>query len=425
MGCVLPYPNENYEEEDYCETEYFPFYELNKDVDRLEVECACQDSMVDLGMKLLPFTEVVHFFYNCSEAQFNLIPPMSSVTHLNSQFVTENLPTAFPSLKRLELNGTMTFYDGLENVQLESFYLDYYRSDEIPAEMTQLTNLTALRIWGEINSEPAIPTDIGNLTNLQTLNLLDVQDLPNSVSDLENLTYLYVKGNAGLKPSLPSNIGNLTNLETLVLKNTNTLPMSLAQLTNLDYAYIELESGLTPIPAIFDDMDALEKLTLFGMVEPETQVSIYNAENLKELILHGGSTSTLEPEISQLTNLEELDISGNPISTFPSSIGTMTNLKSLKCWTMPITDFPMEIVGLTNLEYLGFRFCQLTSVPPEIGNFTNLKTLSFSLNQLTTLPDEIGNLKDNLQTLFLSENNFSQAEKNRIKAMLPNTTIHF
>jgi len=65
----------------------------------------------------------------------------------------------------------------------------------------------------------------------------------------------------------------------------------------------------------------------------------------------------------------------------------------------------------------------LTTLPAEVGEWMSLNTLDLQYNQLTVLPSEIANLKDNLKTLVLTGNNFSQEEKDKIKGWLPNTNI--
>ncbi|EMG08956.1 leucine rich repeat protein, partial [Leptospira interrogans serovar Grippotyphosa str. LT2186] len=45
-------------------------------------------------------------------------------------------------------------------------------------------------------------------------------------------------------------------------------------------------------------------------------------------------------------------------------------------------------------------------------------------NQLTTIPKEIGQLQ-NLQTLYLRNNQFSIEEKERIRKLLPKCQIYF
>jgi len=66
----------------------------------------------------------------------------------------------------------------------------------------------------------------------------------------------------------------------------------------------------------------------------------------------------------------------------------------------------------------------LTTFPKSIAMLSSLETLDMALNPLTSLPVEIANLK-NLKTLTLVGNEMPAKEQQKIKALLPNTTIYF
>jgi Leucine-rich repeat (LRR) protein len=78
-----------------------------------------------------------------------------------------------------------------------------------------------------------LPTEIGNLTNLQFLYLSDneLTHLPSEIGNLTNLLQLHVYRNQLI--SLPPEIGNLSNLETLALNGNQlaSLPPEIGGLT--------------------------------------------------------------------------------------------------------------------------------------------------------------------------------------------------
>ena len=98
------------------------------------------------------------------------------------------------------------------------------------------------------------------------------------------------------------------------------------------------------------------------------------------------------------------------------------NTVSLDLYYMRLNELPDCIGNLTNLEYLNLNRNQLTALPESIGNLINMEVMSFMNNQLTSLPESIGNLT-NLKELYLTGNNFSDTEKDKIEHWLPNCMI--
>ena len=104
-------------------------------------------------------------------------------------------------------------------------------SGEIPAEIGNLTNLTALYLgYNDLSGE--IPAEIGNLNNLTNLDLRGNQlsgEIPAEIGNLTNLTILWLSNNQ-LSGEIPATIGNLTNLTSLNLRNnqlSGEIPASL------------------------------------------------------------------------------------------------------------------------------------------------------------------------------------------------------
>ncbi|MGM3305158.1 leucine-rich repeat domain-containing protein [Anabaena sp. WFMT] len=198
-----------------------------------------------------------------------------------------------------------------------------------------------------------LPGEIGQLTNLQHLNLGDNQlsSLPQEIGQLTNLQSLdFFKNQLG---SLPQEIGQLTNLQTLNLWNNQltSLPQEIGQLTNL-----------------------------------------------QTLDLWNNQLTSLPPKIGQLTNLQTLDLRSNQLNSLPSEIGQFTNLQSFDLSFNQLSSLPSEIGQLTNLQTLYLSDNKLSSLPPEIGQLTKLKQLELQGNKIITLPLEI--TKQGLQAIL-------------------------
>ena len=97
---------------------------------------------------------------------------------------------------------------------------DNQLSGRIPSELGNLANLQALSLDSNQLSG-SIPLELGNLDNLQALELHDNQlsgPIPSELGDLDNLELLYLDSNQ-LSGSIPSELGNLANLRALSLGN--------------------------------------------------------------------------------------------------------------------------------------------------------------------------------------------------------------
>jgi len=192
-----------------------------------------------------------------------------------------------------------------------------------------------------------------------------------------------------LSGQIPTEIGNLTNLEFLGLwynHFTGTIPSEIGDLTKLTSLGLQQSNLTGEIPSEFWNLVQLIELSLF-----ENQLSgdiskIGNFENLNYLSLGFNQlTGEIPTEIGNLTNLTYLGLRNNQLTG----------------------EIPPEIGNLTNLTGLGMMRNQLTGeIPSEIGNLVNLTHFSCLENQLTgEIPSEIGNLV-NLTELYLWGNQF-------------------
>lgn len=176
-----------------------------------------------------------------------------------------------------------------------------FNAKELPNELVQLTNLITIDLEN-CGLEGSLPLEIGNLTNLEYLNLKSNYNLsgsiPTSIGELVNLTTLYVRGN--LSGSIPPEIGNLTQLITLSFYDNNlsgSLPPEIGNLINLEYV-------------------TLSNNQLTGQIPSE----IGNLTNLSSLFLSDNQlTGEIPPEIGNLTNLGTLWLTNNQLSgEFPA-----------------------------------------------------------------------------------------------------------
>ena len=263
----------------------------------------------------------------------------------------------------------------------------------------------------------ALPAELGDLTNLESLRLWDNQltgRIPAKLGDLTNLKELDLGGNGSsrLTGRIPAELGDLTNLESLDLINnelTGRIPAELGDLANLRELNLAANRLTGPIPAELGDLANLESLDFWSnQLTGPIPADLGDLANLRALLL--GSNQLAGPipaELGDLTNLESLSLGSNQLAgPIPAELGDLTNLRVLNFSGNQLTGrIPAELGDLANLRALNLDSNQLTGpIPAELGDLTNLRVLNFSGNQLTgRIPAELGDLA-NLRELNLSGN---------------------
>ncbi len=250
----------------------------------------------------------------------------------------------------------------------------------IPTSITGLTKLTYLNLQNN-KFTGSIPAAIGNLTNLTLLafgqNLL-TGSIPTGIGSLTKLTWLDF-GNNQLTGTIPTQIGNLTLLQTLILGNnklSGTIPIEIGNLTALKY-YLWLGGG--------------NQLT--GTIP--TQIG--NLINLQDLRLDLNLlTGSIPAELGSLTQLTTLILSYNQLSgSIPTTIGNLVNLEDLHLDNNQLTgSIPSQLTSLQKLKLLWLWTNQLSgSIPSFLGNLISVQQMALDVNQFTgTVPVELNNL---------------------------------
>jgi len=162
-------------------------------------------------------------------------------------------------------------------------------SSNIPAEIGKLAKLTRLVIQG-INyvghDIDAIPTELGNLINLEYLELSYSNisgTIPSSFVNLVNLKTLRLDGNA-LAGNIPAFLGNLTNIQTLSLGQnqfSGFVPVELTNITGMTYLslFSNQLSGPLPdfsrLPSNFKTHIMRNKFTFAGMEQNISKLEAY------------------------------------------------------------------------------------------------------------------------------------------------------
>ena len=269
----------------------------------------------------------------------------------------------------------------------------------------------------------AIPTELGDLANLEVLALSSNQltgAIPASLGDLANLQGLSLWGNRLAGP-IPASLGSLTNLQLLILSQnqlTGPIPASLGDLPSLAWLYLSENQLTGAIPTELGSLINLQELYLSSnQLTGPIPTELGRLANLEELYLWGNQLIDAIPsELRSLTNLRELTLSQNQLSgPIPAWLGDLDKLEGLNLFSNQLTGvIPTELGSLINLQVLSLSSNQLTGViPTELGSLINLQELYLSSNQLTgVIPTELGSLI-NLQELYLSSNQLTGRDTHR------------
>ena len=242
-----------------------------------------------------------------------------------------------------QLTGAIpTELGNLSNLQR----LVLYRNEltgPVPAWLGALANLIELSLWGNRLSGP-IPTSLGDLANLRWLLLSSNRlsgSIPPQLGDLGNLRWLYLH-DSQLTGEIPTELGNLTNLERLSLSQnqlTGPIPTELGRLANLQRLYLSSNQLTGPIPAWLGDLTDLQGLSLS----------------------HNQLTGPIPTELDDLSNLEELYLRGNRL------VGCI--LKGLR----DVADNDLQDVGLPFCDVLlsGLVIVPGSLIPPFDSDLTD------------------------------------------------------
>ena len=117
------------------------------------------------------------------------------------------------------------------------------------------------------NLNGTLPSEIGDLTELESLNFNSNQlsgKIPNEIGNLVNLTYMQMAYNQFSGP-FPTAICNLTQLTSLALNGSpfeDTIPESIGNLTNLEVLYLNTNQLYGDIPDTIWSLTNLSQLHL-------------------------------------------------------------------------------------------------------------------------------------------------------------------
>jgi uncharacterized protein (TIGR02145 family) len=170
------------------------------------------------------------------------------------------------------------------------------------------------------NLTGAIPADIGQLTQLRTLNLSGnniTGSIPSSIGNLSELE-VFQASNNDLTGAIPEQITQCTELEDIRLQNNNLagpLPTNLGNLSKLTGLLLHDNSITGSIPASIGNLPVLTNLFLYNnQLSGAIPSTVGNLSSLLQLRLSGNMlTGNIPPEIGMLDNMTLLWLQSNQL----------------------------------------------------------------------------------------------------------------
>lgn len=259
-----------------------------------------------------------------------------------------------------------------------------------------------------------IPESFGRFRRLEFLilfgNLLN-GTFPPFLGNVSTLKYLHLAYNPFLPSEIPSQLGNLTNLEWLWLSGCNLvggIPSSisgLTRLTNLELSYNSLRGT---IPSWITVLKSLVQIELYN-----NSFSGYlpaGMSNLTELRSFDASTNNLEgiiPDELCGLPLESLNLAENHFTgILPQNISLSPNLYELKLFDNRLSGpLPFNLGNNSFLQTIDVSYNQFSGVIPPFLCFQGaLQDLLLVFNMFSgKIPESLGKCK-NLNRIRVSHN---------------------
>ncbi|CAN1844609.1 Receptor-like protein kinase HSL1 [Linum perenne] len=318
----------------------------------------------------------------------------------------------------------------------------------IPPQIGNITTLKQLLLSYNPYSAGALPSELGNLLNLEDLWMAGCNlegPIPDSLGELSKLENLDLS-NSRLSGSIPSSITRLKSIVQIELFNNSLsgeLPPGLSHLTTLRRFDASMNQLTGTIPDELCRLE-LESLNLFeNRFEGRLPESIANSPNLYELKLYNNNLNgTLPSRLGSNSPLMRLDVSYNSFSggipenlcekglldelilinnsfagEIPESLGKCRSLGRVRLKNNQLSgSVPDEMWGLPRVYLLELDGNSLSGqISGKISSANNLSVLLISNNQFSgSIPMEIGYL-GNLRELSASDN--------KLTGQLPNSFV--
>ncbi|XP_021974541.1 receptor-like protein 7 [Helianthus annuus] len=347
----------------------------------------------------------------------------------DNDFRSSQIPSGIGQLSQLEnLNLSNSWFSGEVPKQIsqpQKFRVNI--DSELPASIGNLThlNILDLRSCGFIGT---LPTSVRNLTRLTVLSLEGNHNLTGYIPEFHGsseLKQLIVAG-TNFQGSIPDSIGNLRNLNILDLRScgfTGTLPASLSNLAQLTVLNLMGNKFTGILPSSIGNLTQLRELLLMenGM-SGQIPSSFSNLTQLTRLMLSRNKFTGSLPSLESFSNLTYLSLSYNNFDRWklPDWFGKLNKITDLILYDVNLYgEIPSSFFNQTQIERLYLSRNQLKGeLPSSLLNLQNLEDCDLDGNNVTMDFDlflslkklEYLNLNGNNITLSVTHNNTNETQ---------------
>ena len=246
----------------------------------------------------------------------------------------------------------------------------------IPEFVGSMERVLKLYLDGTAITE--LPTSVGNLNGLVSLNLRDCKDLvslPRTLFNLKLLKDVDLSGCSNLE-KLPENLGKAESMVKLDASGTaiRHVPLSIGLLKNLKVLFVRECKGLS------SSHESWYEIPFYSMSSSSDPVdlllsSLSNSCSVTKLDLSNCNLRAVSDKIGCLLSLEDLNLSGNNFDYLPECIVRLSNLEVIylenctSLLTLPM--FPLNInyiwaSNCTSLEMLPDKLKPNDSFEPSL-----------------------------------------------------------
>ncbi|MFV0395372.1 MAG: toxin Cry1Ac domain D-VI-related protein [Coprobacillaceae bacterium] len=215
----------------------------------------------------------------------------------------------------------------------------WFSNQNLPGTMDGIeyfTNLKLLDITTGNQFTGSIPTNMGNLVNLERLFIQNCPltgTIPESLGNIPGLYDLRIT-NTSISGSIPTSLANLTDLVQLQLQDnklTGSIPKELGQLQNVANLNFTNNQLTGSIPAELANMSSLNTISFSNNnLSGEIPTEIFEMDTLLYVELHNNAELTGNPakDVPSNSNIIYINVAGTDLVQAKPDVDTITNFVS-------------------------------------------------------------------------------------------------